>query len=257
MSPEQASGGALDFRSDQFALGSVLYEMATGRRAFAGETRPEVLAAIIREEPEPIAAAHPKIPAPLRWIIERCLAKSPGERYASTEDLARDLRSAEAHLSELSGASGGGPSAVASAPRGALRLVGVALAAGILAARRDVAGGPPLREPFLRPLLPARDVSAGQHSPWPLRARRADGSLQRLLGGQPDGGLLDARRRHGVPAARSQEGGSARRVERRRAARSRGERHLEIAGRHRHSREPLSREERRGSSSSRSMPPTG
>ena len=102
MSPEQARGAALDFRSDQFALGSVLYEMATGKRAFHGETKPEILAAIIREEPQPIAGLNPRLPAPLRWIIERCLAKDPRERYASTEDLARDLRSAETHLSEIS-----------------------------------------------------------------------------------------------------------------------------------------------------------
>jgi eukaryotic-like serine/threonine-protein kinase len=134
MSPEQARGGALDFRSDQFALGSVMYEMATGRRAFAGESRPEVLAAIIREEPEPVAATAPKVPAPVRWIIERCLAKNPGERYASTEDLARDLRSAEAHLSELSGVSGAGPSAVVAPKTGALRLAAIALAAVVLGA---------------------------------------------------------------------------------------------------------------------------
>ncbi|MDQ6892994.1 MAG: protein kinase [Acidobacteriota bacterium] len=105
MSPEQARGAVLDFRSDQFALGSVLYEMATGKRAFHGETKPEILAAIIREEPQPIAGLNPKLPAPLRWIIERCLAKDPRERYASTEDLARDLRSAETHLSEISSGS--------------------------------------------------------------------------------------------------------------------------------------------------------
>jgi hypothetical protein len=102
MSPEQARGAVLDFRPDQFALGSVLYEMATGRRAFHGETKPEILAAIIREEPQSIAGLNPKLPAPLRWVIERCLAKDPRERYASTEDLARDLRSAETHLSEIS-----------------------------------------------------------------------------------------------------------------------------------------------------------
>src|SRR4029077_19804270 len=52
MSPEQASGHPLDFRSDQFSFGSVLYEMATGRRAFEGNTKPEILAAIIRKEPQ-------------------------------------------------------------------------------------------------------------------------------------------------------------------------------------------------------------
>jgi serine/threonine protein kinase len=80
MSPEQARGDPLDFRSDQFALGSMLYEMAVGRQAFSGGTRPEVMAAIIREEPEPIAIANPKVPAPLRWVIERCLAKDRSER---------------------------------------------------------------------------------------------------------------------------------------------------------------------------------
>jgi eukaryotic-like serine/threonine-protein kinase len=145
MSPEQARGGVLDFRSDQFALGSVLYEMATGHRAFAGQTRPEVLTAIIREEPEPLAVLSPKVPAPVRWIIERCLAKNPGERYASTEDLARDLRSAESHLSELSSASGAGPATVVAPKAGAPRLAAIALAAVILgsagawlAARRSV-----------------------------------------------------------------------------------------------------------------------
>ncbi len=87
MSPEQASGEPVDFRSDQFALGSVLYEMATGRPAFSRKTKPETLAAIIREEPEPIASLTPKAPAPLRWIVERCLVKDPDGRYASTEDL--------------------------------------------------------------------------------------------------------------------------------------------------------------------------
>ena len=47
-------------------------EIATGKRAFAGESKPEILSAIIREEPEPIGAVNPKVPAPLRWIVERC-----------------------------------------------------------------------------------------------------------------------------------------------------------------------------------------
>jgi serine/threonine protein kinase len=100
MSPEQALGKPLDFRSDQFSLGSVLYEMATGRRAFARASGPETMTAIIREEPEAVAALAPKTPAPLRWTIERCLSKEPDERYGSTQDLARDLSTVRDHLSE-------------------------------------------------------------------------------------------------------------------------------------------------------------
>ena len=106
MSPEQASGRTLDFRSDQFSLGAILYEMLTGRRAFQRRTSAETLVAIMREEPEPIGQLNPNAPAPARWIIERCLAKDPEERYASTKDLARDLASARDRLSETS-ASGG------------------------------------------------------------------------------------------------------------------------------------------------------
>jgi predicted ATPase len=91
MSPEQASGRALDFRSDQFALGAVLYELATGRRAFHRDTPIETLAMIIREQPEPMGSLNAQVPAPLAWIVERCLAKNPDARYASTRDLARDI----------------------------------------------------------------------------------------------------------------------------------------------------------------------
>jgi hypothetical protein len=104
MSPEQASGEPLDFRSDQFSFGSVLYELTTGRRAFRGKTHIDTLAAILNEEPEPIARIDPKVPAPLRWIIERCLAKDPERRYQSTRDLARELSALKEHIGELSGA---------------------------------------------------------------------------------------------------------------------------------------------------------
>ena len=102
MSPEQASGHPVDFRSDQFSFGSLLYEMATGKGPFRRATAAQTLAAIIQDEPEPVAAVNPKVPAPLRWIIERCLAKEARERYASTEDVARDLASLRDHLSEAS-----------------------------------------------------------------------------------------------------------------------------------------------------------
>src|SRR5262245_13187899 len=66
MSPEQASGDAVNFRSDQFSFGSILYEMATGRRAFFKKTGAETLSAIITEEPPAIATINPQVPAPLR-----------------------------------------------------------------------------------------------------------------------------------------------------------------------------------------------
>ena len=102
MSPEQASGQPVDFHSDQFTLGTILYEMATGQRAFQRKTGAETLVAIIREEPEPLSQLAPKAPAPVRWIVERLLAKDPEERYASTKDLARDLKSVRDHLTETS-----------------------------------------------------------------------------------------------------------------------------------------------------------
>src|SRR5207253_10047237 len=77
MSPEQASGETVDFRSDQFSFGSMLYEVATGKRAFHKKTGVDTLAAVLNEEPEPIGQINPAAPAPLRWIVERCHAKEP------------------------------------------------------------------------------------------------------------------------------------------------------------------------------------
>ena len=91
MSPEQANGEELDFRSDQFSFGSVLYEMVTGQPPFRRATPAETMVAILREEPAPVATLNPQAPAPLCWLLERCLAKKPEGRYASTLDLARDL----------------------------------------------------------------------------------------------------------------------------------------------------------------------
>jgi len=128
MSPEQALGKPVDFRSDQFSFGSMLYEMTTGRRAFARRSAPETLTAIIREEPEPVASLSPQTPAPLRWIVERCLAKDPEDRYASTKDLARELATVRDHLTEASG-----PSPVAPAPR-RIRVAGLLVLAVVRAA---------------------------------------------------------------------------------------------------------------------------
>jgi serine/threonine protein kinase len=133
MSPEQASGKPVDHRSDQFSLGVVLYEMLAGKRPFAGATAAETLTAIIREEPEPLEAVAPQVPAPVRWLVARTLEKVPHGRYDTTRDLARDLRTWSLHLSESGVASG---SSVAAGPRQRSwrRLPGFAAAALVAAA---------------------------------------------------------------------------------------------------------------------------
>jgi predicted ATPase len=100
MSPQQAAGEKVDFRSDQFSFGVILYEMATGKRAFERRSAVETLAAILRDEPESIAHLNPQTPPPLQWTVKRCLAKKPQDRYASTEELARDLAIMRDHMSE-------------------------------------------------------------------------------------------------------------------------------------------------------------
>ncbi len=100
MSPEQARGRPVDFRSDQFSFGLVLYEMAGGARAFERETPVQTLSAIIEDEPPPLADLNPKVPVQLRWIVDRCLAKDPRQRYAATADLANDLRMLRDRLAE-------------------------------------------------------------------------------------------------------------------------------------------------------------
>jgi WD40 repeat protein len=150
MSPEQASGQLVDFRSDQFSLGAILYEMASGKRAFERATAVQTLSAIIQDEPEPLSAAAPKVPANLLWIIERCLAKDPEERYAASKDLARDLAALRDHLSGIS-AAGEGPALSRRRRLAPLPALGALVAAAILAfsagryleARRDRARRPP------------------------------------------------------------------------------------------------------------------
>jgi eukaryotic-like serine/threonine-protein kinase len=93
MSPEQASGLAVDYRSDQFALGVVIYEMATGKRPFDRATTAQTMAAAIDEDPASIVSLNPDVPAHLSAIVTRCLEKDPGARYESTRDLASDLKS--------------------------------------------------------------------------------------------------------------------------------------------------------------------
>ncbi len=162
MSPEQAAGQPVDFRSDQFSFGSILYEMATGERAFQRRTSVETLAAILREEPKPIAERNPAAPAPLRWTIERCLAKEPDERFASTKDLARDLKSMRDHLTETSAATL--PAAPPRPRRGWIAPAVAALAIGALLgalAVRKLGGDASASQPSFRQLTFRRGTIYG------------------------------------------------------------------------------------------------
>ncbi len=160
MSPEQAAGKAVDFRADQFALGAMLYEMAAGTRPFARPTAAETLAAVIREEAPPLRTLAPQTPLPLQWVIDRCLAKDPDERYGSTRDLARDLVNLRDHLSD--GSAGSPAPSLAQTPR-RWRMavpVGVALLLALAAATagwlraRPVAEAPPVRFAVGYPAVP-------------------------------------------------------------------------------------------------------
>ena len=92
MAPEQLEGEEADARTDIFALGAVLYEMATGRRAFNGKTRTSIIAAIVSSEPPPLSQVQPTTPPALEHVIRKCLAKERDDRWQSAHDIAANLR---------------------------------------------------------------------------------------------------------------------------------------------------------------------
>jgi Tol biopolymer transport system component len=92
MSPEQIQGHEADARSDLFAFGATLYEMLTGKRAFAGQSQFAVVSAILEKEPEPLRDLQPLTPPALERVVRRCLAKDPENRWQNTSDLASELK---------------------------------------------------------------------------------------------------------------------------------------------------------------------
>ena len=87
MSPEQLEGKEADSRTDIFAFGAVLYEMLTAEKAFQGESQASLIAAIIEKSPRPLKSVRPALPANLEWLVGRCVAKDPSERWQDAHDL--------------------------------------------------------------------------------------------------------------------------------------------------------------------------
>src|SRR5262245_34304410 len=130
MSPEQVQGKPVDARSDIFSMGCVLYEAATRRRPFAAETDIEVMHRILRDRPTPVEEIAPQVPAEVRRIIRRCLAKSPDQRFQSMKDLAIERREVHDEYDALPGSGSStiavhAPSGIGSVSGGASVIGGV------------------------------------------------------------------------------------------------------------------------------------
>jgi len=121
MAPEQLEGKEADARSDIWAFGATVYEMATGRKAFEGQSQASLIASILKEQPRPIAEIQPLTPPGLDRIIQRCLAKDPDDRWQTGRDLAHEL-----NWIADAGSKAGVPAPVAAKRRSRERLIGVA-----------------------------------------------------------------------------------------------------------------------------------
>jgi eukaryotic-like serine/threonine-protein kinase len=133
MSPEQLEGKDADARSDIFALGAVLYEMATGRRAFEGKSQISVMAAILEKEPVPMSEVQPMAPPALERLVQTCLRKDPEERLQSARDV-------KLHLEWIgeAGSRAGVPAPVVARRKARFRLAWILAAAGFLLAAVSV-----------------------------------------------------------------------------------------------------------------------
>jgi Tol biopolymer transport system component len=164
MAPEQVEGRQTDARTDIWALGALLYELATGRRPFDGDSAASVIGSILKDLPPPISTSAPLIPRALDHVVERCLAKDPDERWQSAGDVGTMLR--------LIAANGGEGPPVRQAPRRAWReYAGWSFAAILLTVLAITLG-----RPALNSAKPPADVVAFSVYPPPGGAFRSQGA---------------------------------------------------------------------------------
>src|SRR5262249_9127667 len=116
MSPEQVRGREVDQRTDIWSLGVMLYEMVAGRCPFAGESRSDVIAAILEREPAPLARFDPGVPSELQRIVAKALRKDRDERYQGMRDLLLDLQALRENLAREARSSADGRPPDATAP---------------------------------------------------------------------------------------------------------------------------------------------
>ena len=133
MAPEQLEGREADARTDVFAFGTLVYEMATGHKAFSGESQANVIAAILRAESPRMCEINPLMPASLDHVVARCLAKSPDDRWQTTRDLMLELRA-------IARRGGDAPSSVRAPVRSAGERIAWAIAIATTAAAAIVGG---------------------------------------------------------------------------------------------------------------------
>ncbi len=199
MSPEQVRGDAVDGRSDIFALGTVLFELLSGRPPFSRATPADTMVAVLTDDPPDLAGSIPAVAPGLERLVRRCLEKTPALRFQSARDVAFALEAVGA--ASVPRTTAAERPVVPSRRRGRVAVVAGAVAGGPRAgrgpSRRGLAGGP--RGCSGRA---SRDdpphLLAREHPLRPLRAGREDGRLRSRLGRRPDPPL---RRAAGKPRA--------------------------------------------------------
>jgi len=182
MSPEQLEGKEADARSDIFAFGAVLYEMATGRKAFSGASQASLISSIMKEDPAPIATVAPMTPPAMDRVVRTCLAKDPEDRFQTAHDVKLQLQ----WIGESSSAAGV-PAPVIARRKNRERLAWAAFAVAAIAAALLAVGyvrRAPKPERSLRATLPFPEkMFLGEFAVSPDGTRLAFTAAK--AGGQP------------------------------------------------------------------------